>query len=248
MFLKANLLTAIFDSINFRNMKNIFVALFLIVFGNGLFAQGNSGTLQGKITDDATGKGIEMAVVKLQAGTQTFGGYTDVNGDYAIKGIPVGKYEVEISFVGYQGLKLSDVLIKNSSITFLNKSLSVKEGTVFEFIHEKWKEDLLGAGTPGTMKRLGPEDISYSANLRDVGNIIGSTVPKVYMKDSGDPLNFSGSRSGSTLYMIDGVKVIGEPQLPNQGIGEIVVITGGLPAQFGDTTSGVVLISTKSYH
>jgi hypothetical protein len=67
------------------------------------------------------------------------------------------------------------------------------------------------------------------------------------MKDSGDDLNFSGSRSGSTLYMIDGVKVIGEPQLPNQGIAEMVVITGGLPAQFGDTTSGVVLITTKSY-
>jgi hypothetical protein len=47
--------------------------------------------------------------------------------------------------------------------------------------------------------------------------------------------------------MIDGVKVIGEPQLPNQGIAEMVVITGGLPAQFGDTTSGVVLITTKSF-
>jgi hypothetical protein len=223
------------------------MTFFLALCGTGLFAQGNNGTLQGKVTDDATGKGIEMAVVKLQAGTQTFGGYTDANGDYAIKGIPVGKYEVEISFVGYQGLKLSDVLIKNSSITFLNKALGVKEGTVFEFIHEKWKEDLLGAGTPGTMKRLGPEDISFSANPRDVGDIIAASVPKVYMKDSGGDLNFSGSRSGSTLYMIDGVKVIGEPQLPNQGIAEMIVITGGLPAQFGDTTSGVVLITTKSF-
>ena len=29
---------------------------------------------------------------------------------------------------------------------------------------------------------------------------------------------------------------------------DVVVITGGLPAQFGDTTSGVVLITTKSFH
>lgn len=223
------------------------MTFFLALCGTGLFAQGNTGSLQGKITDDVSGAGIEMAVVKLQAGTQTFGGYTDVNGEYAIKGIPVGKYEVEISFVGYQGIKLSDVLITNSSITFLNKALAVKEGKGYEFIYETWKIDLLGAGTPGTMKRLGPDEISYSATLRGVGDIIGSSVPKVYMKDSGGDLNFSGSRSGSTLYMIDGVKVIGEPQLPNQGIAEMVVITGGLPAQFGDTTSGVVLITTKSY-
>lgn len=223
------------------------MTFFLAVCGTGLFAQGNAGSLQGKITDDISGAGIEMAVVKLQAGTQTFGGYTDVNGDYAIKGIPVGKYDVEISFVGYQGIKLAGVLITNSSITFLNKSLGIKEGKGYEFIYETWKIDLLGAGTPGTMKRLGPDEISYSATLRGVGDIIGSNVPKVYMKDSGGDLNFSGSRSGSTLYMIDGVKVIGEPQLPNQGIAEMVVITGGLPAQFGDTTSGVVLITTKSY-
>lgn len=223
------------------------MTFFLAVCGTGLFAQGNAGSLQGKITDDISGAGIEMAVVKLQAGTQTFGGYTDVNGDYAIKGIPAGKYDVEISFVGYQGIKLAGVLITNSSITFLNKSLGIKEGKGYEFIYETWKIDLLGAGTPGTMKRLGPDEISYSATLRGVGDIIGSNVPKVYMKDSGGDLNFSGSRSGSTLYMIDGVKVIGEPQLPNQGIAEMVVITGGLPAQFGDTTSGVVLITTKSY-
>jgi hypothetical protein len=230
-----------------KAMKNIFMTFFLALCGTGLFAQGNTGSLQGKITDEVSAAGIEMAVVKLQAGTQTFGGYTDVNGEYAIKGIPIGKYDVEISFVGYQGIKLADVLITNSSITFLNKSLGVKEGKGYEFIYEKWKEDLLGAGTPGTMKRLGPEEISFSANLRGVGDIIASSVPKVYMKDSGGDLNFSGSRSGSTLYMIDGVKVIGEPQLPNQGIAEMVVITGGLPAQFGDTTSGVVLITTKSF-
>lgn len=229
-------------------MKKILAAIFLTVFGNGLFAQGSTGTLQGTITDELTGKGIDMAIVKLQAGTQTLGGFSDEKGEFAIKAIPVGKYTVEISFVGYQSIKIEEVLIKNSSITFLNRSLGLKTGKEFEFVFEKWKEDLIGPGTPGTMVRLGPQEISYSANPRDIGSIIGSTVPKVYMRDSGDPLNFSGSRSGSTLYMIDGVKVIGEPQLPNQGIGEIVVITGGLPAQFGDTTSGVVLISTKSYH
>jgi hypothetical protein len=229
-------------------MKKILAALFLIVFGNGLFAQGSTGSLQGTISDELNGKGIEMAIIKLQAGTQTLGGYTDDRGDFSIKGIPVGTYTVEISFVGYQAIKIDDVLIKNSSITFMNRSLSVKAGKEFEFVFEKWKDDLLGPGTPGTMTRLGPQEISGSANPRSVGDIIAANVPKVYMKDSGGDLNFSGSRSGSTLYMIDGVKVIGEPQLPNQGIGEMIVITGGLPAQFGDTTSGVVLITTKSFH
>ena len=42
-------------------------------------------------------------------------------------------------------------------------------------------------------------------------------------------------------------KVIGEPQIPQTGIEEMMVITAGVPAQYGDTTSGVVLIQTRSF-
>jgi hypothetical protein len=229
-------------------MKKILILSMLnLALVLSLQAQGNSGTVRGTITDEYTNQGIEMAVVKLQAGTQTLGAFTDAKGEYVISAIPVGEYALEISALGFVTLKVSNVKISNGSITFIDKKLPLKEGAIVEIIFERWKEDLLGKGTPGTMTRIGALEISQNAGLRDIGNIIGTSVPKVYMQDDGDALTFSGSRTGSTLYMIDGVKVIGDPQVPNRGIGEIVVITGGLPAQYGDTTSGVVLISTKSF-
>lgn len=229
-------------------MKKLISTLLLICMNVAvLSAQGSTGELKGKIIDEYSGDVIEMAVIKLQSGTTTLGDFTDSKGEFSISGIPVGKYEVEISALGYQARKINDVTISNGSITFIDRGLQVKEGKTVEIIFEQWKEDLLGKGTPGTMVRLDAEQITQTASLRDVGTLIGSSVPKVYMRDDGGDLNFSGSRTGATLYMIDGVKVIGDPQLPNRGIGEIVVITGGIPAQYGDTTSGVVLISTKSF-
>jgi hypothetical protein len=229
-------------------MKNLFLTLLLASINITVAsAQGSTGELKGTIIDQYTGNPIEMAVIKLQSGTNTLGDFTDIKGAFSISGIPVGKYEVEISALGYQSRKINDVTISNGSITFIDRGLNVKEGKVVEIIFEQWKEDLLGKGTPGTMFRLDAEQITQTASLRDVGTLIGSSVPKVYMRDDGGDLNFSGSRTGATLYMIDGVKVIGDPQIPNRGIGEIVVITGGIPAQYGDTTSGVVLISTKSF-
>jgi len=229
-------------------MKKILILSMLnLALVLSLQAQGNSGTVRGTITDEYTNQGIEMAVVKLQAGTQTLGAFTDAKGEYVISAIPVGEYALEISALGFVTLKVSNVKISNGSITFIDKKLPLKEGAIVEIIFERWKEDLLGKGTPGTMTRIGALEISQNAGLRDISNIIGTSVPKVYMRDDGDALTFSGSRTGSTLYMIDGVKVIGDPQVPNRGIAEIVVITGGLPAQYGDTTSGVVLISTKSF-
>lgn len=223
-----------------------FLTLLLCSFGV-IFAQGMSGEIKGTITDAYNGNPIEMAVVKIQAGVNTLGGFTDEKGQFSISGVPVGKYMLDISAVGYLKLNIEDVRVSDGSITFVDRALELREGKMFEYVFEKWKDDLLGKGTPGTMKRIDAEQIAQDATLRDVGTIIGTSVPKVYMKDDGDPLNFSGSRQGATLYMIDGVKVIGDPQIPNRGIGEIVVITGGLPAKYGDTTSGVVLINTKSF-
>lgn len=223
------------------------ILTFLILNTALLLAQGSTGELKGTITDEISGLPIEMAVIKLQSGTNTLGDFTNEKGKFSISGIPVGKYEVEISSLGYVTNIISDVVISNGSITFIDKSINLKEGKTVEIIYDRWINDLLGAGTPGTMTRIDAEQINQTATLRDIGTIIGSSVPKVYMRQDGGELNFSGSRTGATLYMIDGVKVIGDPQLPNRGIGEIVVITGGIPAQYGDTTSGVVLISTKSF-
>jgi outer membrane receptor protein involved in Fe transport len=39
----------------------------------------------------------------------------------------------------------------------------------------------------------------------------------------------------------------GNFSLPMNAIAEINVITGGVPAQFGDATGGIVVITTKSY-
>jgi hypothetical protein len=108
-------------------------------------------------------------------------------------------------------------------------------------------EDLLGKGTPPTMTRITAAELLENANPRGVIGTIVASVPKVVQTNERAGLNFSGSRVDATQYFIDGVKVIGEPQIPQVGIEEMVVITGGVPAQYGDTTSGVVLITTKQF-
>jgi hypothetical protein len=44
---------------------------------------------------------------------------------------------------------------------------------------------------------------------------------------------------------VDGVKVFGKPNLPQQSIEQLNVITGGVPASYGDLTSGAISISTR---
>lgn len=62
-----------------------------------------------------------------------------------------------------------------------------------------------------------------------------------------DGLQLRGARTDAGYYYIDGVKVRGNAAIPHSSIQQITVYTGGLPANFGDATGGIVSVETKSY-
>ena len=46
----------------------------------------------------------------------------------------------------------------------------------------------------------------------------------------------------------EGLKIYGSPlNIPSSGINNITVYTGGVPAKYGDSTGGYVIIDTKSF-
>jgi len=55
-----------------------------------------------------------------------------------------------------------------------------------------------------------------------------------------------GSRADATAYYIDGVKVRGNASVPHSSIQQLTIYTGGIPANYGDVTGGVISIETKS--
>jgi hypothetical protein len=227
-------------------MKQLIISICICAFSGMLHAQ-NGGSLMGVITDSTNNEPIPIAIVKVTGGTINTGAIADMNGAYSIKGIPAGEYKVEISHLSYQKTTINNVVISNGSITFLNQQLGNTSLKPIEIVWDQEKEDLLGKGTPPTMTRITAEELLENANPRGVIGSIVTSVPKAFQTNERAGINFSGSRTDATQYYIDGIKVIGEPQIPQSGIEEMVVITGGVPAQYGDTTSGVVLITTKTF-
>jgi hypothetical protein len=49
------------------------------------------------------------------------------------------------------------------------------------------------------------------------------------------------------IFMLDGVKGNEMMNVPSCAIGRMMVYTGGIPAKYGDTLGGVVVMETKSY-
>ena len=66
------------------------------------------------------------------------------------------------------------------------------------------------------------------------------------MTEDGE-LVFRGARKGDMIYLVDGVKTREVGSVPGVSIGRMMVYTGGLPAKYGDTLGGVVVMESKSY-
>lgn len=206
-----------------------------------------SGTLSGVLTDSSTKQPLPFAVIQLRSGSQTLGGFTDADGRYSIKPIKPGIYTVTFSLLNYTAKAVEHVRIEGEKVIFLNAQLLPRELGTVDIVFDRYTEDLLGGGTPAILTRIPAEKLLETAVDRGVNNAIVGLVPRVVQSDAGNALHFSGSRSDASTYFIDGIKVIGEAHIPQLGIGEITVISAGVPAQYGDTTSGVVLVQTKSF-
>lgn len=58
-------------------------------------------------------------------------------------------------------------------------------------------------------------------------------------------ISIRGSRPTATRIMVDGV--YSNVTVPTTSIKYVKVYTGGIPAKYGDTSGGVIVIETKGY-
>ncbi|MBQ5457294.1 MAG: carboxypeptidase-like regulatory domain-containing protein, partial [Bacteroidales bacterium] len=207
----------------------------------GLFAQ--SGTLNGTVIDASTNEPVPFANVSIEEnGNVVTGGMTDFDGRFSIKPIKAGKYDVSASYIGYGTVKYSNVQITAGQITFQNFKLKPEAEMLAEVEVIEYKVPLIQKDQTQSGGTMTSEDISrMSARSADA---VAATVGGVYSED-GSVGSIRGSRSEDVVYYVDGVKVRGSSSVPKSAIEQVSVITGGVPAQYGDATGGIISLTTK---
>ncbi|MBL4586021.1 MAG: TonB-dependent receptor, partial [Flavobacteriales bacterium] len=206
-------------------------------------AQIGTGGVYGTIVDDK-GEGVPFAnVAILDAGQPLTGTTTNIDGKYKIKSIkPSNNYTIRASYVGLNTQEQTGVIIKaeqNIEVKFkLTAGEGIRLGEVvkIEYIVPLIEKDasakttITGAAIEKMPSRGAAAAVTTVAGVQDNDGAIGS---------------IGGTRTGATDTYIDGVKVRGSASLPQAAYEQVTVLTGGIPAQYGDITGGVISITTK---
>ncbi len=214
--------------------------VFLLLATPMLVAAQNTGKLSGRVLDASTGEplpGANVILLETQLGT-----ITDVDGNYFILGVPVGTYNVQSSYVGYQAQTTTGVEINAGYTRELNFSLA--PGVELNEIVVEYERPLIQKDAIGAPRVVTADEI-VNLPIRGVANIAALQSGVVANEGSGS-LFVRGGRSEEVAYYVDGVKVVGALAVPQQSIQEQEMLIGAIPARYGDAMSGIISVTTKT--
>lgn len=229
-------------------IRKLYLLLLSVVLSVGYgFGQAGMGSIQGSVIDKETKEPIPFVKVVLSQGGIIKGGTeSDFDGKFKFPSISAGSYDIEFRSVDYQPLKLESVSVSAERITFLNKTEIGKPDDVKELEEVQivaYKVPLINRDGGASGQTITREDIA-KLPVRDAAGV-ASTVGGVNESEGTGGLSVRGSRDDASYYFIDGIKVRGSSNLPKSALEEVTVITGGLPANYGDATGGIISVTTR---
>ncbi|MES2647420.1 MAG: TonB-dependent receptor [Bacteroidota bacterium] len=99
-------------------------AITIILLGLFSITQAQKGTITGKVINASTGDVLVGATLNLTPTNRKAA--TDQNGQFTFRELADGTYLINVSFTGYSGKEVSEIIVKNGTITDVNISLALK--------------------------------------------------------------------------------------------------------------------------
>jgi hypothetical protein len=242
-------------------MKTTGVLLILLLTGlSGYTAFGETpnaiGTIKGKLLDAETKAPLIGANVSIM--NTMMGAATDLEGNFVIPNVPVGSYALKFSYMGYETMVKTDVIVKSQRITFVNAEMKMAAVemtgvTVTAGYFAKTDEQ------PVSTVNFSYEEIRRApGSAGDVSRIMMSLPSVAKVNDQSNNLIVRGGSPVENTFFIDNIEIPNINHFPTQAssggpigminvdfIQEVNFYTGGFSALHGDKLSSVMDISFR---
>ncbi len=226
-------------------MMKKFLLIILLLSITSIYSQ-NTGRLSGKIIDAADNQPL-IGVNILLKGTY-YGAASDINGKFTIPNIAPGNYNITVSFIGYKSMEYTGYKIEAGKTTELNVTMNQTSLTLDQDVVVVGSKPLLDVNETQSKTTISADDIK-NAVVENIQDIVSQQAGIVH---SDNEIHIRGGRAYENAYLLNGVSVQ-DPlagtgfglQLSTNAIKEVEIITGGINAEYGQATSGVVNVTTK---
>lgn len=231
----------------FRQFLPILLGLIISAYANG-----QTGTVKGIVTDKSTGETLPGANVLLK-GT-LIGASTDFDGLFTLTNVPTGTVSIEASFVGYLPSSQVITIAADQTLTInftLDVDAVVLEETVVIGYGIQKKSDKTGA-----ISHITADELNQGSLTDAIQGLQGKAAGVLITKKGGDPNSGFSVRirgasgyeaSTSPLYVIDGVPNADPTSIAPEDVESYNILKDAAStAIYGSQgANGVIIITTK---
>lgn len=188
----------------------------------------------------------------------TIGASTDINGNFEIKNVPVGIYQLRASVIGYLPLVKNDVMVKPGKYTQVDFELISQ---IIELDNVVVKADYFEKNflEPVSVRKFSQEEIRRSPGGFEDVILSLSVLPGVAQVDAGrNDLIVRGGAPSENLYVVDGFEIPNINHFGTQGstggpisfinldfVKDVSFSTGGFSVLYGDKVSSTLTINLR---
>ena len=221
----------------------------IILFSSYVFSQ-NISSVNGFVRDDTSGEPISYANVFLS--NSSIGAATNQDGYFVISNIPVGKYEINVTMIGYGIFKQNIELSEGKPIRLdirLNEEIIQTTEVLVTAERQKFERSM--------------ESSQISLDIREINSAPAFIEPDVFRtlqmlpgvqttSDFSSALYVRGSTPDQNLIMLDGIAVYNPYHLGGifstfntDAIKEADFHAGGFPARYGGRMGAILNVLNR---
>ena len=237
-----------FKSINYFK-KLVSLATILILTTNSVYSQ--SGIIKGSVVDAINNEAIPFANVFIE-NTKT-GVSSDIDGNYIVKNLKPGLYNITCSFVGYKSKSFSEIIVSSNKPTSLiikltESSTKLEEVEITASPFQKTEE------SPVSKRNISATEIYRNpGGNRDISKVIQSLPGVASTVSFRNDIIIRGGAPNENRFYLDGIEVPNINHFATQGssggpvgminvnfIRDVDLYSGAFPANRGNTLSSVL--------
>ncbi|MBI3502107.1 MAG: TonB-dependent receptor [Bacteroidetes bacterium] len=219
------------------------------------FSQELTQTIRGRILDkDAKSELPGVNIFLLKDSAKVSGAVTDVNGNFRMQNVPVGRYSLRAGFLGYQPYTIPDVIVTSAKEVILNFEMEESAVKVQEVVITATKkgEARNEMATVSARTFSVDETNRYAGSRTDPARMASNFAGVQGTDDSDNEIVVRGNSSLGLLWRLEGVNIPNPNHFAVAGTtsGAVNIInsktldnsdfyTGAFPAEYGNAVAGV---------
>lgn len=235
-----------------KTVKTIILFYFISIIS--LQAQEIKQYIKGQITDEATGAPVPFANVAIRNSSPVIGTISNDEGYFQLL-VPVGRYDIDISFLGYEPVLLREIVTGSAKEVFLkvimresvvaldeikikpktNKEAPLNSMATVSARMLSVEEAQRYAGGFDDPARLASSFAGVASNLGNNGIVVRGNAPQMLSwRLEGVEIPNPNHFADLTVFGAGGLTALSSQMLANSDF-----YTGAFPAEYGNATSGV---------